>query len=153
VRLRVRNPKDFWSGVIFLAVGSAAVVFARAHPMGTGMRMGPAYFPTVLGGLLILIGLTAITRSLIRSGPPVGRLAYGKLALITMSIVLFGLLLRPLGLVGALILLVLVSAYPSQRFTWPTALTLAIGLAACCVVAFVKLLGLPIPILGAWLGG
>ena len=149
----IRSPKDFWSGAIFVAVGVAAIGFGRDHPMGTAMRMGPAYFPTMLGGLLTLIGLAAVIRSLVRPGEPVGRLGYGKVALVTLSIVLFGLLLRPVGLAGAILLLVIVSAYASQRFTWPTALALAVGLAAGCAVGFVKLLGLPIPIFGTWFGG
>ncbi len=149
----IRNPRDFWAGVIFVAVGIAAIVFGRNHPMGTAMRMGPAYFPTVLGGLLTLIGLVAVIRALVQPGEPIGRLAYGKVALVTASTVVFGFLLRPLGLAGAVFLLVLVSAYASRRFTWSAALTLAVGLATFCAVAFVKLLGLPIPILGTWLGG
>ncbi len=149
----IRNPKDFWSGVIFVAVGVAAVGFGRNHPMGTAARMGPAYFPTVLGGLLTLIGLIAVIRSLASPGEPVGRLARGKAILVTASIVLFGLLLRPLGLAAAVFLLVLVSAYASRRFAWSPALSLAAALATFCSVAFVKLLGLPIPILGTWFGG
>ena len=132
---------------------SAFVGFGRDYPMGTAMRMGPAYFPTVLGGLLALIGLILIVRALLRPGPPVGRLALGKLALVTASNVLFALLLRRLGLVGALILLVVVSAYASDRFRWPVALTLAVGLAVGSSIIFVWLLSLPIPILGTWLGG
>jgi hypothetical protein len=69
------------------------------------------------------------------------------------SNVLFALLLRRLGLAGALILLVIVSAYASKRFRWPVALTLAVGLAVGSSILFVRLLGLPIPILGTWLGG
>ena len=86
-------------------------------------------------------------------GLPVTRLAYGKLALVTAANVLFALLLRPLGLVGALVLLVIVSAYASARFRWPVALALAAGLAAGSSIIFVWLLGLPIPIFGTWLGG
>jgi hypothetical protein len=145
--------KDFWSGVIFVVAGVSAVGFGRNHPMGTAMRMGPAYFPTVLGGLLAVIGLIAIGRALLVPGLPVGRLAYGKLALVTAANVLFALLLRPLGLVVALLLLVVVSAYASTRFRWPVALVLAAGLAAGSSIIFVWLLGLPIPIFGAWLGG
>jgi hypothetical protein len=145
--------KDFWSGVIFVAVGLAAVGFGRNHPMGTVMRMGPAYFPTVLGGLLTLIGLIAIGRALLVRGLPVGRLAYGKLALVTAANVLFALLLRPLGLVGALVILVVVSAYASARFRWPVALALAVGLAVGSSIIFVWLLGLPIPIIGTWFEG
>jgi hypothetical protein len=145
--------KDFWSGVIFVVAGVSAVGFGRNHPMGTAMRMGPAYFPTVLGGLLALIGLIAIVRTFFRTGPPVGHIAYGKLALVTAANMLFALLLRPLGLVGALVLLVVVSAYASRRFRWPITLALAIGLAVGSSIIFVKLLGLPISIFGPWLEG
>jgi hypothetical protein len=149
----IGQSKDFWSGVIFLAAGLASVGFARGYTMGTTMRMGPGYFPTVLGALLALIGLTLIVRAWLRAGAPVGRLAYSKLALVMASNVLFALLLRRLGLAGALILLVVVSAYASKRFRWPVALGLAVGLAAGSSILFVRLLGLPIPILGTWLGG
>jgi hypothetical protein len=149
----IGGSKDFSSGVIFVAVGLASVGFARSYPMGTTMRMGPGYFPTVLGGLLALIGLTLIVRALLQAGVPVERLAYSKLALVTASNVLFALLLRRLGLAGALIVLVVVSAYASKRFRWPVALALAVGLAVGSSIIFVRLLGLPIPILGTWLGG
>ena len=149
----ISGSKDFWSGVIFLAVGLASVGFARNYPTGTTMRMGPGYFPAVLGGLLALIGLTLMVRALLQSGAPVERLAYGKLALVTASNVLFALLLRRLGLAGALILLVVVSAYASKLFRWPVVLALAVGLAVGSSIIFVWLLGLPIPIRGTWLGG
>jgi hypothetical protein len=149
----IGQSKDFWSGIIFLGVGIGFAGIARNYPMGTSVRMGPAYFPTVLGGLLALIGLIAIVRALLRPGLSVGRLACGKLALVTASNVLFALLLRPLGLAGALILLVVVSAFASARFRWPVALALAVGLAIGCSIIFVWLLNLPIPILGTWLGG
>jgi hypothetical protein len=149
----IRNPKDFWSGVIFTAVGLAAVVLARDHAMGTAMRMGPAYFPTTLGILLALIGLAVMLRAVVRPGLPVGQFAFGKLVLVLGANMLFGLLLRPLGLVVALIVLVVLSAYASKRFRWPAALALALGLAVCSAIAFVWLLGLPIPILGTWIGG
>ncbi len=149
----IGQSKDFWSGVIFLAVGIGFVHFGRAYSMGTAVHMGPAYFPTMLGGLLALIGFIAIVRALIRPGPTVGRIAYGKLALVTVSNVLFALLLRPLGLLASLTLLVVMSAYASKRFRWPVALGLAAGLAAGSAIIFVWLLGLPIPIVGTWLGG
>ena len=145
--------KDFWSGAIFLAVGLTFAGIGQRYPMGTTMRMGPGYFPTVLGGLLAVLGSILIIRALLRPGPPVGRLAYSKLALVTLSNVLFALLLRRLGLACALILLVVVSGYASKRFRWPVALTLAVGLAVGSSIIFVWLLGLPIPIRGTWLGG
>jgi putative tricarboxylic transport membrane protein len=149
----IRNPKDFWAGILFVAVGLAAVGLIRSHPMGTTMRMGPAYFPTVLGGLAILIGLAAMLRGCARPGPPIGRLALGRVAIVTAAIVGFGVLLRPLGLAAAIVQLVLLSAAASRYFRWPVALALSVGLAAGSSLVFARLLGLPIPILGTWLGG
>lgn len=117
------------------------------------MRMGPAYFPTMLGLLLALIGLAVVLRALVRPGPAVGQFALRKPALVLGATVLFGLLLRPLGLAGALVLLVVLSACASERFRWPVALALGVGLAVGSSILFVRLLGLPIPILGTWLGG
>ncbi len=145
--------KDLWSGLLFLAIGAAFAGYGRQYPMGTAMRMGPGYFPTLLGGLLALIGIVLIIGTLLKPGPAVGRLAYGKVALVTLANVLFALLLRRLGLAAALILLVVVSAYASKRFRWSSALALAVGLAAGSCIIFVRLLGLPIPIRGPWLGG
>lgn len=149
----IRNPKDFWTGVIFAAAGGAAVVLARGYPMGSTTKMGPAYFPTVLGGVLAAIGLIAIARSLVRAGTPIGRFAWKEVALVLAANVLFGALLRGAGLVVALIVLVMVSAYASARFLWGLSLALAVGLAVFSVLAFVKGLGLPIPALGSWFGG
>ena len=149
----IRCSKDLWSGIIFLALGCAAVALGRNHPMGTAMRMGPAYFPTMLGVLLALIGLAVVLRALVRPGPAVGQFAARKPALVLGATVLFGLLLHPLGLAGALVLLVVLSARASERFRWPVALVLGVGLAVGSSILFVRLLGLPIPILGTWLGG
>jgi hypothetical protein len=149
----IGESKDFWSGVIFFAVGAAFAGLGRDYPLGTTMRMGAGYFPTVLGGLLALIGLALMVRTLFRPGPSVGRLAYGKVALVTMANVLFALLLRRLGLVLAIVLLVMVSAYASRRFRWPAGFALAVGLAIGSSIIFVWLLKLPIPMVGTWLGG
>ena len=153
MRERVRNSKDFWSGVIFLLTGVSTVLLGSNHPMGTAMRMGPGYFPTILGMLLAVIGLAVIFRALLQTGEPLGHLAWGKIALVLGANVIFGLLLRRIGLIASLILLVLMSAYGSRRFRWPAALALAVALSCFCAIAFVKLLGLPIPLLGPWFGG
>src|SRR4029453_1837050 len=72
---RLRNPKDFWTGVIYLVVGLGAVLLARAYPLGTARRMGPAYFPTVLGYLLAILGLVAVVRAFIQPGAAIGKFA------------------------------------------------------------------------------
>ena len=93
MRVRVRSPRDFWSGAIFIVAGAAAALLARAYPMGTAMRMGPGYFPTVLGILLAVLGTFVLLRSLVRPGPLVGRPTFGPIGLVVGPIVLFGLLL------------------------------------------------------------
>lgn len=148
----IRHPKDFWTGIIFLFVGLAAVYIGQDYPMGTAGRMGPAYFPTILGALLAVIGLIAVLRSCVRPGAAVGKFYIREIVLILSAVVLFGFLMRRAGLVPAVLVLVLLSAYASPKFTWLPSLLIALGLAVFSVVIFVKLLGLPMPIFGPWLG-
>jgi len=148
----IRHPKDFWTGIIFLFIGLAAIIIGRDYPMGSAGRMGPAYFPTVLGGLLALIGLIGVIRSFLHDGEAVGKFYVKEIVLILLAVLLFGFLMRGAGLVPAALVLVLMSAYASPKFTWGASVLLAVGLAVFAVVLFVKLLGLPMPILGPWLG-
>ena len=148
----IRSPKNFWAGLLYCGVGTGAVLIARDYSWGRAGRMGPGYFPTILGALLLVVGLVALVRSLTVRGEAVGAIAWKGLALVTAATMLFGLLLRPAGLVVALVALVLVSAASSAkfRFEWK-ALGLMIALIAFCAVVFVHLLGLPMPLLGTWL--
>lgn len=148
----IRNPKDFLTGAIFVAFGLTAVIVGQDYPMGLAIKMGPAYFPTVLGALLTLIGVIAMARSLLRPGTAIGAIVWREVTLVLTSIVLFGVLVRGAGLVTAVIVLVLLSAYASTRFRWTHAIMLAAGLAVFTVLVFVKALGLPISLFGTWFG-
>jgi hypothetical protein len=148
----IRNPKDFWTGVIYLVFGLGAVVIGRDYSMGTATKMGPAYFPTVLGYMLAVIGLIAVVRAFMQPGTPIGRFAVKNLVIVLGAMVLFGVLVRGAGLPVALIVLVMLSAWASTMFRWGPSLALAVGLAVFSVVVFVWGLGLPIPTVGAWLG-
>jgi hypothetical protein len=150
--LVIRDPRDFWSGVIFVIVGLAAIFIGRDYSMGSAGRMGPAYFPTILGGLLAVIGLTGVVRSMVRSGEPIGSFALKEIMLVLISVVLFGLLVRGAGLAISIIVLVLVSGYASAKFKLGPFLALGAGLAVFSVLVFVKALGLPMPMFGPWLG-
>lgn len=149
----IRSGKDFWTGLIYIFFGSSAIIIARNYPMGTAIKMGPSYFPTVLSGLLILIGIISLVRSFLKTGTPIGRFAFKGLALIVVSTVLFGLIVRGAGLVIALPLLVIVSAFASRDFRWVPSLLMAAGLTLFCIAVFLKGLGIPLPILGSWFGG
>ncbi|MBA2350964.1 MAG: tripartite tricarboxylate transporter TctB family protein [Burkholderiales bacterium] len=149
----IRNPKDFWTALIYIAIGLSAIFLARDYGMGTALRMGPGYFPSVLAGALTLIGIVSLFRSFIRRGEPVGTFALRAMALVLGATLLTGFLVRNAGLAIALPLLVLISSYASIKFRFPSALALAVGLTVFCVLVFVKGLGIPLPVLGAWFGG
>jgi hypothetical protein len=149
----IRSPKDFWAALIYLAIGLGAIYLGRDLKMGTGLQMGPAYFPTVLGGLLSFIGLISLIRSFLGKGEPVPKLAWRPLLLITAATVVFGLLVRGAGLAIALPLFVIMTAFASVKFRWGPALALAIGATIFCALVFVKGLGVPLPLIGRWFGG
>ncbi|MFL6623525.1 MAG: tripartite tricarboxylate transporter TctB family protein [Sulfurifustaceae bacterium] len=151
--MTISNAKDFWAGALYVLVGLAAIFFARDYGMGTATKMGPAYFPTVLGSLLAVIGVVSILRSFVTKGEPIGKFTVKGVLYVCGSIVLFGLLLRGAGVVISLILLVLISAYASSKFRVGTAALLAVGLTVASVLIFVKGLGIPLPLLGYWFGG
>ncbi len=149
----IRNPKDFLSGLMFAGFGGTAIFLGQDYEMGEAVRMGPGYFPTILGALLCLVGAICVFRSLKLQGEPVGKLAFKPLLLVTLSILVFGLLLRNAGLLAALSTTLLLSAMASSQFSLKqTALTIVL-LTAFCYLVFIKGLGLPIPLIGPWLGG
>ncbi len=151
----IRSIKEFLTGIIYMAIGSGAVLIAVLgdYKIGNAVKMGPAYFPLVLSFILIFIGLISLVRSFIKPGTPVGAIAINGLVLVIIPTVLFGLLVRKLGLVIMLPLLVIISSYASRQFRWGPALALAVGMTIFCTLVFIKGLGVPLPILGSWFGG
>lgn len=147
-----RNPKDFWAGIIYLLVGITFMITAQDYPLGSALKMGAAYFPIILSGLLILIGIMSILRALTKTGDPLATINVPGLLIITIATVIFGLLLRRAGFIIALPLFIILSARASAVFHWRYAVLLALGLTAFCWLIFIKLLAIPIPLLGVWFG-
>ncbi len=148
----IKHPKDFYAGLMYAGVGAAAFLIARNYNMGSSVRMGPGFFPTALASLLMLAGGAAIVRSFLHKGEadPIGRFAWRELSLVLGSVVLFGLIVRGAGLAPSLVLLVLISAAASRRFKAKTAVILALVTTTLCAAVFVKGLGLPLSVFGAW---
>ena len=145
--VKIKAPKDFWAGLMFIGFGAFFMVWALTHyQMGTAVRMGPAYFPTVLGGLLAFLGALVLIESLAMEGPPVPKFAFRPLILISLACVLYGYTMKPLGLLGATALLVFVSAYGGHEFKWKEVTILFLILIVFSVLVFVKGLTLPFPI-------
>ena len=152
--MRIRNPRDFWAGAIYLTLAIAAIWIGQSYQLGTSERMGPGYFPTALGSILALFGVVSLGRSFVRQGEAISAIAWRPLALVLGSTVLFGLLLPRAGLLIALPCLIVVSALASRNSRFDvTSIAALVGLFAFCVVVFVKGLGVPMPLIGNWFGG
>jgi putative tricarboxylic transport membrane protein len=152
--MHIRNARDFWAGAIYLALAIAVIFIGRDYQFGTSARMGPGYFPTVLGAVLAIIGIVSVGRSFIRPGEAISAIAWRPLALVLGATVLFGLLLPRAGVLIALPCLIVVSALASRNSRPDvTSIAALVGLVAFCVVVFVKGLGVPMPLVGTWFGG
>ena len=145
--MRIKSPKDFWAGALFGGLGLFVAVYAALeYQYGTAVRMGPGYFPTWIGAMVAVLGLILVIRSLRLDGPPLPRIALRPTLLILIGAIAFGYLLKPLGLVAATVLAVLVSAFGGHEFRWREATVLALVLAIFSVGVFVYALGLPFPL-------
>ena len=114
--MRIRAPKDFWSGVMFCGFAATALSAARGYSLGSAGRMGPGYFPLLLASLLGALGAVLIGRSILIGGEPVARFHVLPLAVIATAISLFGVLIEPLGLVVSLAVLTVMSAWVGAQF-------------------------------------
>src|SRR6266705_7003335 len=114
----IRHPKDFWAGAMFIAFGVAALTIGSAYPIGTAARMGPGYFPRILGILLIVLGAVLSLRGLRTEGSAVAFGSFVPMLIVLGSVVLFGLTALKIGLVLATIVLILISSAASPEFRW-----------------------------------
>jgi hypothetical protein len=152
MKLRIKAPRDFWAGLMFIGFGLFFMVWAVTHyQIGSAVRMGPAYFPTVLGGLLAFLGILVLIESLTMEGPPVPRLAFRPLVLISAACVIYGYTMKPLGLIIATALLVFISAFGGHEFKWKEVSILYLILIVFSLLVFVKGLTLPFPICPAFM--
>jgi len=191
--MKIANGKDFWAGLMFIAFGLGFMVVARNYAMGTAVRMGPAYFPMVLGGMLAALGAAIFSRAFVSKVPYplkvfpfrhwvlIGGLVLAAIAYATFGIrsdgtaaevshmvlsgiaivllfaafgpkplwvilaavVIFGYLLKPLGLVPAIFVLTVVSAVPGFTWTRKDIQMLPVYLGVALVLSYLTLLVAP----------
>jgi hypothetical protein len=144
--MHIRSPKDFWAGLIFVVLGATFVALALQYRLGDLHRIGPGLFPTLIGSLLVGLGLIVAGRALALEGPAIERMQARPLFVSLAAIVLFALALQWLGVVAAIAVLVLVGAYASRDVRILQVLALAAFLIVFSVAIFVWLLGLPLPL-------
>lgn len=153
--MRIGRPKDFLAGVMFIFFGAAAGILSLEYQIGTAAKMGPGYFPFALGVFLVLLGLGVIAKSLSggerNNSAPSFRLK--PLTLILSSVILFSLLLRPLGLIPTTVLLVLLSSAAGERFRLKEALLNSAVLVGIVFLVFVFFLEFQVPVWPSLLAG
>jgi Tripartite tricarboxylate transporter TctB family len=149
----IKNPKDFFAGVLFIVIAGVFASQLRELPIGSAFRMGPGYFPMVVAGLLGALGLIIMVGGLRDKGEPISRVPWRGLLLVVFPVVFFGLTLKGLGLVPSLAIMVFATTLASVHWNLRTALSNTAVLTIGGWLIFVKALGLPISVFGPWVGG
>jgi hypothetical protein len=143
---RIRNPKDFCAGALFVAVGVATVLLSTRYTLGTAARMGPGYFPRMLGILLIVLGGVLAARGFKFSGSGFTPFRWRPALVVLGSVVLFGAIVRPLGVALSTVILIVAASAASHEFRPRESLVVGVLLAALAVGVFVVGLQLQLPI-------
>jgi hypothetical protein len=142
--LKIRAPKDFYAGLLFIAIGVLGAAMAVRYPFGSALRMGPGYLPTILSSIVAMLGAAILLRSFGFDGKPVTRVVWRPLILVTVSIVVFGVTITHLGLVIAVTATAIVGGFAARDMGRVELALLALGLAAFSAIVFVYSLGQPI---------
>jgi len=142
--LKMLTDKEMLSGLMFVLIGSAFALGAADYGMGTTRRMGPGYFPVVLGIVLCLMGLALSGKALWRRRPEtISRLYMRPLLSLSLSILAFAALIDNVGLIAACLACVLISGLASAETRWRETILIAIGMTAFSALVFQQFLGLP----------
>jgi hypothetical protein len=143
MKIKIQNSRDFYAGLVFVFFGILAAAGSRNFPLGTAARMGPGYFPYLVGWVLTLLGLAIGVRALWLSGESVKKWALRPLLMVLGSVFAFAFLVNTLGLVLAILALVVISCLGGGEFRTLEVGILFLLLAALSVGLFVWGLGLP----------
>jgi hypothetical protein len=162
--VKIKSQKDFLSGLMFLVVGGVFAWGATHYSIGTGARMGPGYFPMMLGIILAILGAVILMGSLIvetPDGDKVSKIAWKPLGYILGANVVFGAMLGGLpsigipsfGLIAAIFALIIIASKAGDEFSWKSVLILSTVLSIGSYMAFIFLLKLQMPVWPAFLVG
>ena len=154
--MKIKSQKDFWSGLMFLAVGIGFAWGATNYSFGVAARPGPAYFPFGLGILLAVLGAFIIFEALVvetDDGEPIGKWAWKPLITIVVAVCVFGLLLPRLGMAVSLPILIAIASFASDEFKWKDVLISAVVLTAGSWLIFIVGLKLVLPLWPTFITG
>ena len=146
-----RNNRDFFAGLLYMLTGALAIFMALDYPFGSALRMGPGYFPRVLGGIMIAFGIAVMLMGIKNNEKIKGFWSIRALIVLPISAVVFGILMEHAGFIPALAVLIPVAAASGKEFKWLEIVPLTIGLIIISLVVFIWGLGLPyMMIKGLW---
>ena len=156
--MKIGHPKNFWGGVIFAAIGATFALIAKGLPflpfmpgyaMGTPARMGPAFFPFWLGLLLFILGVIIAfngVRERGGEGSAFPKFYWKPILLVLGAVVVFGMVMKPIGMLLAGVVLIVIASYGSPTFELKRSIILGVFLSVFCALVFVWGLKLPIPL-------
>ncbi len=155
--MKIKSQKDFFSGLMFTVVGAAFAYGATSYSIGSGGRMGPGYFPLLLGVILAILGGAIMFKALVvetQTGDKIGKWAWKPLFFIIAANLLFGLLLGglpsvgipALGLIAAIFGVTIVASLAGDTFKLKEVLILSVVLSIGSYLAFIVLLKLQFPV-------
>lgn len=148
----IKDRSDFAAGLVFVAVGLVYGRLSLDMALGTALRMGPGFFPFILCGLLVLLGLAIIGKSLLtQADGSLGTVPWRALTMIPLAIVFFGIFIMRLGLFPTVFATAFIGSLSSSQVSLKIALAVSLALAIFCTLIFAYGVTLPIPVLGNWL--
>lgn len=148
MQFKIKSQEDFWAGIMFMAFGLVAIFVARDYPMGSAMRMGPGYFPTYLGVLMMIMGAIIAFRSTKVTGEPIRKFGWRGLFFLSAAFYTYGVLIDTLdvGFVLSISAVVFLSTLASREFHLLESLGLVAVLGLGTVVVFIWGLDMPYPL-------
>lgn len=147
MKLSIKSQEDFWAGLMFIGFGLAAIVIARDYPMGSAMRMGPGYFPTWLGAIMMVIGAIIAAMSTRIQGEGVTGFAWRPMAALFVAFLVYGMAMENnLGFIPSIAMVIVISSFSIRGFR-PLELAILTGVLVLATTGlFIWGLELPYPL-------
>jgi hypothetical protein len=146
-----RRNRDFFAGLVYILLGAVGMWIARDYPFGSALRMGPGYFPTVLGGIMVVFGIAVMLMGIKNNEKIKGTASLRALIVLPIATVAFGFLMEEVGFIPALMVLIPAAAASGDEFKWGEVILLTIGLIVICTAVFIYAIGLPYQLVkGFW---
>lgn len=144
--MKITSPENFWSGIMFIGFGALAIYIASDYPMGSTARMGPGYFPTLIGGFLIVLGAVITATGFRIKGEGIGPFPWRAVLFLGVGFASFAWGIDHVGFIPALAVLILLASFASKEYRWKEVVVETLVLIGGCWAIFIYGLELPFPL-------